>query len=131
MANDRMMLKCAECEDSIVIARDQVGDGWSPSRDRPGEDMREVIAAFVAEHYLCGRAWAPDVIRLEFESGGGSDQVQRAIADERRRCMEIAETGERAWREVAEQIGDQGAATLAWGKSDACGKIARLIGEGL
>ena len=57
--------------------------------------------------------------------------VKRAIDDERRRCMEIAETGERTWRSMAEQIGDQDAATLAWGKADACGEIARVIGEGL
>jgi hypothetical protein len=57
--------------------------------------------------------------------------VKRAIEDERRRCMRIATQERDTWCELAERIGSQDVRALAYSKSNACGKIARLIGEGL
>ena len=60
--------------------------------------------------------------------------VERAITDERRRCMEIAERGE-AWARAAylasAEAGDRSATRAFVVQCDGFAKIARLIGEEL
>ncbi len=78
MANERLFIRCPECEEVTYLTKCMASEGWYTAND-PG--VGERFEAFLKEHFFCGHSDGKNCPQLRYE--GDYNEAERIAREEK------------------------------------------------